>query len=158
MRSMTMPDDDFILPPIEREKHDKIELIETAQAGVMRARVKWERRDALLVYYNLGHLGKGDIRETRFNAAMKFRLDWYALGKEPRVTARYADFINAVGSPEAWNDIRERAGRRYDRAALALGSKGLLLLVIEVACQGEFKARGCMKRLVRGLDILAKNA
>ena len=157
-----MPDDDFILPPVEREKHDELEVQDWREAGIkageVRSRVKWEKRDSLLVYYHLGHLGKGDTRETRFNAAMKFRLDWYALGKEPRVTARYADFINAVGSPEAWNDIRERAGRRYDRAALALGSKGLLSLVIEVACQGQFTARGRMRRLTRGLDILAKYA
>ncbi len=151
-----MADDDFILPPPEREKHDEIELIETPQAGIKQARVKWELRDSLLVYYHLGHLGRGDARETRFNAAMKFRFDWYALGKEPGVTARYADFINAVGSPEAWNDIRERAARRYDRAALALGQARLLVLVIDVACQGEFKARGRMKALVQGLDILAK--
>ena len=89
---------------------------------------------------------------------MKFRFDWYALGKEPRVTARYADFINAVGSPEAWNDIRERAGRRYDRGALALGAKGLLWLGIGVACPGQFMGRGHMKRLNQGLDILAKKA
>ena len=42
-----MPDDDFILPPLEREKHDELELIESGQAGVMRTRVKWERRDSL---------------------------------------------------------------------------------------------------------------
>ena len=158
MRAMTKPGKDLILPPSERGQHDALELIETAQAGVMRARVKWERRDALLVYYHLGHLGRGDVRETRFNAAMKFRLDWYALGKEPRVTARYADFINAAGSPETWSDIRTRAARRYDRAALALGRRGLLALVVEVACQGEFKGRGRMKRLLQGLDILAKHA
>lgn len=152
-----MPDDDFILPPLEREKHDELELIESSQAGVMRARVKWEKRDSLLVYYHLGHLGRGDTREKRFEAAMKFRLDWMALGKEPRVTVRMEPFIDAVGSPEAWNEIRERAGRRYDKAARALGSKGLLTLIIEVACQGQFTARGRMGRLTQGLDILAKH-
>ncbi len=156
-----MADDDFILPPTERGKHDELEVQDWREAGIkageVRSRVKWEHRDSLLVYYHLGHLGRGDTRETRFSAAMKFRLDWYALGKEPRVTARYADFVNAMGSPEAWNDIRERAARRYDRAARALGQKGLLVLVIDVACQGEFKARGRMERLVQGLDILANN-
>lgn len=153
-----MPEDDFILPPLEREKHDELELIESSQAGVMRTRIKWEKRDSLMVYYHLGHLGRGNTRETRFNAAMHFRLDWYALGKEPRVTARMEPFIDAVGSPEAWNEIRERAGKRYDKAARALGRKGLLALVIEVACQGLFTARGRMKRLNAGLDILAKRA
>ena len=153
-----MADDDFMLPPAEREKHDKLDLIESSQAGVMRVRVRWEKRDSLFVYYNLGHLGHGNDRETRLAAGMYFRMDWYALGKEPRVTARYADFINQAGSPEDWNDIRERAGRRYDRAARALGSKGLLTLVISVACRGEFTARGRMGRLVQGLDILAKKA
>ncbi len=147
-----------ILPPRERGQHDELELIETRQAGILAVRVKWEKRDALLVYYHLGHLGRGNERETRFNAAMRFRMDWYALGKDPRVTARYADFINAVGSPEAWNDIRERAGRRYDKAARALGSRGLLTLLIEVACQGQFTARGRMVRLRKGLGVLAKCA
>ena len=154
---MILADEDITLPPPERGQHDVLELLETPQAGIKQARVKWEHRDSLLVYYHLGHLGRGDPRETRFNAAMKFRLDWYALGKEPRVTARYADFVNAVGSPESWSDIRERAARRYDRAALALGQARLLALVIDVACQGEFKARGRMKQLVQGLDILAKH-
>lgn len=150
------PDDDFILPSPEREKHDELELIESNQAGVMRARVRWEKRDALWVYYNLGHLGRGNTRETRLAAGMHFRLDWYALGKEPRVTGRYMDWIHQAGSPEAWNDIRERAGRRYDKAARALGNKRLLTLIIEVACRGEFMGAGRMKRLVKGLDILAK--
>ena len=90
-----------ILPTRERAKHDELEVQDWREAGIeagqVRVRVKWEKRDALLVYYHLGHLGQGNERETRFNAAMKFRLDWYALGKEPRVTARYADFINAAG-------------------------------------------------------------
>ena len=153
-----MPEDDFILPPLEREKHDELELIESSQAGVMRTRVKWEKRDSLMVYYHLGHLGRGNTRETRFEAAVRFRLDWYTLGKEPRVTARMEPFIDAVGSPEAWNDIRECAGRRYDRVSRVLARKGLLTLIIEVACQGQFTARGRMKRLNMGLDILAKRA
>ncbi len=152
-----MADDDFTLPPPERGQHDVLDLIETPQTGIKQARVKWEHRDSLLVYYHLGHLGRGDERETRFNAAMKFRLDWYASGREPMVTMRYAPFINKSGAPEEWHDIKRRANKRYERAASALGRKGLLGLVIDVACQGEFKARGRMTQLVRGLDILAKH-
>lgn len=155
---MSIRHQEVTLPPRERGQHDELDMIETRQAGVLAVRVKWEKRDALLVYYHLGHLGKGNERETRFNAGMRFRMDWCTLGKDPRVTARYADFINATGAPEAWNDIRERAGKRYDKAARALGTRGLLTLVIEVACQGQFTARGRMIRLQRGLGVLAKCA
>ncbi len=141
------------LPPIERGQHgEDIEMIETPVAGVMAARVKWEKRDALLVYTHLRL-----ITESQFSAGMLFRLDWYALHKEQRVVAAYAAYIDQGGSSEAWNGIRTAATKRYDKASLKLAAKGLMDISITCICRGENVGPGRIVRLREALNILAQN-
>lgn len=144
-----------VLPTREREKHDELEVQDWREAGIetgVRVRVKWEKRDALLVYLRLRL-----ITEVQFTAGMLFRLDFYAIGKEPRVISAYRPFIDQSGDQEwrgEWGEIRKRAAKRYNKAARKLAGKALLDMAISCICRGEFVGPGRIKRLRQALDLL----
>ncbi len=149
-----------ILPTQERAKHDELEIQDWREAGIesgqVRVRVKYELKDALFFYRNAGHLGRGNVAETRWGAGMSLRLDYRACGRDKAVIAMYGEFIQGTGQDDAWGDIREAAERRYGKVSRKLADAGLLALIITVACEGTAAGRGKMGQVCRGLDIVAK--
>lgn len=111
--------------PIERHQHgDSIELEETMQAGLRRAR---NRSQTILDRYLL----RRQITERQYDAGNKIYRQWRASGSQVSVTGRYAPRLgHSTEKSEYQIDMR----RRVDLAMRDVGSQLSAVLVHVCLC------------------------
>ncbi len=150
-----------LMPTPERGQHgETIKIIETAQAGVVVAKVGYD--DSFKFYYRRGMLGSGVNANHRYQVGLGWRQDWSATGREPSVVGMYGEWMPGTGDAGSASVGAIAAERRYSRAASRLAKAGLLDLMLSIAVMGDpvcghWRKRGRhMERLREGLDMLKK--
>jgi hypothetical protein len=145
------------LGPAERLGHDKVQLEETMQAGVVRARVTTQT--AIDRYRQ-----REQINAMQFDAAEKFRTAWYIGCRGASVTANYDVRFPATAS--STEDHTASARLLVNNALKAVGNQlspviihtcGLDLSADSWASRHGHSGRSGLTVLKLGLDALAEH-
>jgi len=147
---------DLALPPPEQLAGGDFvfEACDPSNPGAKRARNR--SPFALDAYRNRGQLDPRDAErnELRWEAGDRLRASWTIAGLDPRVTARYAEWVSGMGEGSGADETVNR--RRALRDALEAAWPYATVL-LDCCCLGHAVGRTRMDDLRDGLDVLVEH-